>query len=201
MNELTLSTNHLKVLVALLSSIKEHNLHSLASLTGLSVMGISKIIRRLEKKQIVTITKIGKSHLIRSNQSFPNILFFSLAERYKFQEFLQKHSALSGFLTQLREKLTGKVCFALIFGSYASGDEDTNSDLDLLVVSSEKKEILKVIKNLSLVLEIYLSPIIVSPEEFVSQSRKKHRLYQEIINGKRVIVTGEYEFWKFVLSL
>lgn len=200
MNELTLSNSNLRVLAVLLSSIKEHNLHSLASSTGLSVMGISKIIRQLEKKQIVTITKIGKSYLIRPNQSPKNILFFSLAERHKFQEFLQKHSALKGFLTQLREKLAEKAEFALIFGSYASGEEGTNSDLDLLVVSSKKKEIAKAIKTLSVILEVDLSPIIVSPEEFISQSRKKHRLYQEIINGKRVIIAGEYEFWKRVLS-
>lgn len=200
MNKLTLSSNHLKILSILLSSVKEHNLHSLASLSNLSVMGVSKLVHQLEKKQLITIAKIGKSYLVRLNQSPQNILFFSLAEQYKFQEFLQKHPSLKGFFSQLREKLIGKAHFALIFGSYASGEESTGSDLDILIVSPEKKESLKIIKNFSLILEVSLSPIIVSPEEFIIQSRKKHRLYQEIINGKRVLISGEYEFWKLVLS-
>lgn len=199
MNELTPLPNNLKVLAVLVSSIKEYNLHSLAALTGLSVMGISKIVHRLEKRQIVTITKIGKSYLVRLNISPQNLLFFSLAEQYKLEYFLQKHSSLKGFILQLKEKLRDKVDFAMVFGSYASGEESTKSDLDILIVSSEKKEVVKHIKTLSVILNINLSPFIVTKKEFLSQAKKKHRLYQEIINGKRIIIVGEYEYWKLVL--
>lgn len=200
MNDLTLSKNSLKVLSVLISSIQEHNLHSLASVTGFSVMGISKIVRQLEKKQIITINKFGKSCLLRINKSWQNFLFFSLAEQYKRNDFLQKHPSLNGFILQLQEKLRTKAEFALIFGSYASGEESSVSDLDILIVSSEKKEVFKIIKNLSVLLNINLSPFVVTKAEFVSQARKKHRLYREIIDGKRIMITGEYEYWKLVLN-
>lgn len=200
MNDLTLSKNSLKVLSVLISSIQERNLHSLASVTGFSVMGISKIVHQLEEKKIITINKFGKSCLLRLNRSWQNLLFFSLAEQYKCNDFLQKHPSLKGFILQLQEKLRKKAEFALIFGSYASGEEGSASDLDLLIVSSEKKEVFKIIKTLSVLLNINLSPFVVTKAEFVSQVRKKHRLYREIVDGKRIMILGEYEYWKLVLD-
>lgn len=201
MKELTLSPNSLKVLSVLISSAKEHHLHSLASLTRLSVMGISKIIKQLEKKQVVAVTKIGRTHLIKLNKTFDNLLFFCLAEQYKFREFLKKHQSLKGFLLQLREKLQDKSDFSLIFGSYASGEQSTKSDLDILIVSSHKKEISKILKTVSILLDTELSPVIITQKEFVEQTRKKHRLYQEILQGKRILISGEYDFWRLFLEL
>lgn len=197
----TLSVNSLKVLSILLSSLREQNLHTLAIAANLSVMGVSKIIKQLQQKNIVTITTFGKSHLIKIDRSLTNILTFALAEQHKYNLFLKKHPSLQGFLIQLRENTINRAEFSLIFGSYASGEESTKSDLDLLVVSSQKPEVLKIIKKLSILLNLELSPIVITKEEFIQKVRQKHRLYKEVVEGKRVLVSGEYEYWKLVMSI
>lgn len=197
----TLSDNSLKVLSILLSSPHEQNLHTLAITASLSVMGVSKIIKQLKQKNIVTITPFGKSHLIKVNRSLANILTFALAEQHKSTIFFKNHPSLQGFCIQLRENLINRAEFFLIFGSYASGEESTKSDLDLLIVSSHKAEILKILKTVSVLLRIELSPVVITAEEFVQKIRQKHRLYREVVEGKRVFISGEYEYWKLVLSL
>lgn len=200
MKQKTLSAGSLKVLSVLLSSAKEHHLHSLAASTHLSVMGISKIIKQLKERQLVTAVKVGKSHLIKINKSKENVLWFSLAEQYKFKEFMEKHHRLRGALAQLREKGIDLSLFSMIFGSYAAGEESTGSDLDIFIVTEHKKEVLQILKTISVILTIELSPIIVTPADFVLKARQHHRLYQEILQGKRIIISGEYDFWRLVLQ-
>lgn len=201
MKELTLSPNTLKVLSILISSPQEQNLHTLAAAAGLSVMGISKIVKKLEQRKAVTVVPIGRSYLLKVNRSLPPLLLLSLAEQYKLNRFMEKHFLLKGFITQLREKLAIPAHFSLIFGSYASGEESTKSDLDILIVTSRKAEVGKILKTVSVLLNIEISPVLVTFPEFLQKSRQKHRLYREINDGKRIIISGEYEYWKSVLAI
>ncbi len=200
MNEINLSPSSLKVLSVLISSTKEYNVRGLAITSCLSAMGVSKAARQLHQRGLITSVVLGRSHLIKLNKSSQNILSFCLAEQYKFQEFIKKHPQLKGFLISIRNKLENKALFSLIFGSYTSGEESASSDLDLLIVTSHKKEVLNIIKTAKVLVDIELSPIIITLEEFMVKLKEKHRLYQEIINGKRVILTGEYELWKIALQ-
>ncbi len=201
MKDLTLSKSGLKLLSVLISSSQEYNLHTLAAATELSVMGVSKIIKQLARKDLVTATPFGKSHLIKLKRTARNILFLSLAEQYKRNIFVENHQSLGTFIEFLTENFIAKTNFSLIFGSYASGEESSRSDLDLLIVSSDTKEVMKVLKTASVLLKIEVSPVIVSAEEFRQKVQQKHRLYREILEGKRIIISGEYEFWKMVVSL
>ncbi len=196
MKNLNLSASSLKILSILISSPQEQNLHTLAAKAELSVMGISKIIKRLAQQKLVTITLFGKSHLVKLRKSSDNVIILSLTEQYRRAVFIEKHQWLGPVVDFLRENFASPADFSLIFGSYASGEESTASDLDILIVSSSKKEVLKVIKTASVLLKIELSPVIVPAEEFIQKVRQKHRLYREIMEGKRIIISGEYEFWQ-----
>ncbi|MBI4980263.1 nucleotidyltransferase domain-containing protein [Candidatus Woesearchaeota archaeon] len=200
MTEITLSPGSLKVLSVLISPTKEYNVHGLAARANLSAMGVSKVVRQLRERGLVTIRVLGRSYLIKLNKSSQNILPFCLAEQYRFHDFIKTHLPLKGFLISIRNKLEDKATFSLIFGSYASGEESASSDLDLLIVTSHKKEALNIIKTAKVLVDIELSPIIVTLDEFITKLKEKHRLYTEIINGKRVILTGEYDFWRIVLK-
>ncbi len=200
MKELTLSPNDLKVLSILISSRREQNLHTLAAAAGLSVMGISKIVKKLGQRKLVTAVTFGRSYLIKLNLSPSTLIFLSLAEQYKLNRFLEKHHSLRGVIAQLREKLAEKAHFSLIFGSYASGEESTKSDLDILIAASRKAEALKIMRTVSALVTIEISPIVVTLPEFLQKSRQKHRLYYEINDGKRIMISGEYEYWKSVMD-
>jgi|SRR3989344_1669324 len=191
-----LTDNVFEILLILLRN-RPLNLNDIARQTMLSVMGVSKIVKKLEKEKLVTITKIGKSHIVKINVIRDNIEIFSLSEKYKFEKFIKHHPELKGFLLMLKENI--KAHFCLIFGSYASGEESTSSDLDLLIVSNVDDT--KMINKLKALLNINLEPMFVKKKDFINELRKKHRLYLEIMNGKRILINGEYNFWETVYEI
>lgn len=184
-------------ILGILFSNKPMNLHDIAREAKLSVMGVSKIIKELEAGKLVTITKIGRSHLVRLNLIKNNIEVFSLAEKYRFERFISKHIKLKPFLVIAKEQVNAD--FILIFGSYASGEESAGSDLDMLIISD--KEDIKAVNSIKALLDVELSPVFVTKKDFITELRKKHRLYTEILNGKRVLVNGEYNFWNIIVEL
>lgn len=173
------------------------SINQIAGRTGISVMGASKIVKKLAAEKAVNVAKIGRSHVISLNIIESNLELFSLAERYRFEKFLAKHKALSGFLIKMNELKTD---FSLVFGSYASGEESSDSDLDVMIVTSDKN-IYKEVDKIKSLLSLELYPLIITRSEFIKQAKKKHRIYQEIIRGKRIMVHGEHNFWSLLLKL
>lgn len=109
------------------------NFSSIAKGTGLSVMGVLKIAKRLELSGLVKITKMGKSSVVRLNMTQENVEVFSIAEKYRFEKFVERHPELKAFLLLVKEKV--KADSVLVFGSYASGEAGEESDLDLLLIN------------------------------------------------------------------
>ena len=190
-------TRNMYEILTLLFSKKNLNLNEIARMTGTSVMGVSKIVAKFRNANIIDIMKIGKAHAVNLKLIDDNLEIFSLAEKFNTQKFCETHSELSQFIKILREKTIADSI--LIFGSYASGEESTNSDIDLLIINP-KRNAIKIINQTSVLINIETNPILVSENEFIIQAKKRHRLYTEILNGKRIIIKGEYNFWKIVLK-
>lgn len=191
------TTNNLFKVMEVLFSNKNLTYHDISKKTKLSVMGISKIISKLAIEGIVNVEKMGKSKIPKLILDKRNLEIFVLAEKFKFNEFVNQHKELKGFLLTLKENMDSD--FSLVFGSYASGEESINSDLDLLIVSS--KDNIKNLNSAKSLLNIEVNPIFVKKKEFINEFKGKHRLYADIINGKRIIINGEYDFWNLLLSL
>lgn len=191
------TTNNLFKVIEVLFSNKSLTYHDISKKTKLSVMGVSKIINKLATEGIVNIGKIGKSKIPELILEKRNLEIFILTEKFKFNEFVNQHKDLKGFLLTLKETLGAD--FSLIFGSYASGEESADSDLDLLIVSN--KDNIQNLNRAKSLLKIEVNPVFIRRKDFIDEFRKGHRLYQEIINGKRIIVNGEYDFWNLLLSL
>jgi len=193
------TTKNMFEVLSVLFSGKDLSFHDLAKEVKLSVMGVSKIIKKLEKEKIVNMTKIGRSSIVKLNKTKENIELLSLTEKYKFEKFINKYPGLKGFLMQLKERTRTKVDFLLIFGSYASDEVSSDSDLDLLVASSNK-DIYKILDELSVLINVNISPIFIIKKDFIKGLKKEHRLYKEIANGKRTLINGEYNFLKLIFT-
>lgn len=203
---ITLTENVLKVLVGLFGGSADYaNFSSIAKATGLSVMGVLKIAKKLELSGLVKIAKIGKSSVVRLNAAQENIEVFSIAEKYRFEKFMETHPELKAFLLLAREKV--KADSMLVFGSYASDEAGEESDLDLLLVNP-RPDAGKTIGELSSSLlpaaaGKQVAPVYVSRRDFIKQLSAGHnRLYREIAQGnKRVLIKGESYFWKMLLEV
>ena len=198
-----LSKGTLDVLNKLIRIDHPVNLSDLSRATNVTVPGVLKIIRKLEKANIVKVNVVGKSSVVYPVYDSKNIWVFSLIEKYNFDIFLLEHKKLKPLLIELKKDLEGLVDFSLIFGSYASEEASEESDLDILIVcKNENKDlVLKIIKENSVLSNIRLSPIVTQKKEFIKNYEEKHRLYLEIVKGKRVLINGEHEFWKLILEM
>ena len=191
------TTENMFEILSVLFTDKNLSLHDIAKEIKISVMGVSKIIKKLEKEKIVNIERIGKSSIVKLNKSKENIEVFSLTEKYKFEKFIDTYPNLKGFLMQLRDKIKSKADFLLIFGSYASDEASSDSDLDLLFVAPNK-EVHKILGELSVLIDVDVSPIFITKKDFKKELKKGHRLYNEVVSGKRILINNEYDFLRFI---
>lgn len=195
---ITLTENTLKVISRLFEN-RSKNLSNLAKETGMSVMGVLKIAKKLEKNGIVSITKIGRSSVVQIKPLRENLDVFALAEKYRFEKFADEYPHIKALLLLMKEKI--KAGSIVIFGSYASGEAVEASDLDMLFVDPARGTG-ELMSELSVLVDNAkkLAPVYVTKADFIKQLNSKHRLYSEIAHGKRIIVKGGYRFWEMLIE-
>lgn len=97
----------------------------------------------------------------------------------------QEQMALNDFKTNLSKIFGSQFKMALLYGSRAREEGDAESDLDVLVILSEKnRNLTKNIANLSndllLKYEILISPLVLSEKQYDSMKKRERLLSAEI---------------------
>ena len=198
-----ISKGTLDVLNKLVRMNRVVNLSDLSRATNLTTPGVLKIVRKLEKVGIVEVNTVGKSSIVSPIYAPKNTWIFSLVEKYNFDVFLSEHIELKSLITEIKRGLEGIVDFSLIFGSYASGEASDGSDLDILIVCKKENKdlVLKKIEENCVLTDLEVSPVVVQKKDFIENCKNKHRLYLEIIKGKRILLNGENEFWEVMIGI
>jgi uncharacterized protein len=82
--------------------------------------------------------------------------------------------------------------FALIYGSFAKGDERASSDVDLMVSGSASfGDVVKVLGPAQDILGREINPIVYYPDEFDSKLKKKDSFVMSVIKGPKLMVIGD----------
>lgn len=94
----------------------------------------------------------------------------------------------------MRGALSGlkRVWYALIYGSFASGEESGSSDIDVLIIGSvDEEEVLKVISQIEEKAGREINYILWSESEFTKRVKSKHHLLIDIVSRPIVMLVGE----------
>jgi predicted nucleotidyltransferase len=114
---------------------KEFTGRELAQLSGGAP---SKVIRELERFRefgLVTRKTHGRTHAWRANPAHALLRMVS-------SMFAAEHELPEAFLSELRRGVEDpRISRAVLFGSFARGDEDAKSDVDLMVVTRRARDI------------------------------------------------------------
>jgi predicted nucleotidyltransferase len=98
----------------------------------------------------------------------------------------------------LKKSLSGvkDIRYALIFGSFASGEETETSDVDVLIIGhADEEEILKAISKAEEELGREINYILWSEKEFKGRIKSRHHLLAEITQKNIIMLIGdEHEF-------
>jgi predicted nucleotidyltransferase len=148
----------------------------------ISPSGSNRALKLLSKYKILFKEEKGKAHYYFLNNEFPFVKFL------KVSYFLAKIKEW-----KIEEKFRNQdenLISLAVYGSYASGDFDEKSDIDLLLISSKSKEHFS---NLTQNIEKYLNKEVNSEVFNLSKWQKIKKenkpFYQEFIRN-HILLTG-----------
>jgi len=170
-----ITTNHQKILSFLVlnpgASFFEREI---ARKAGLSPSSTHYVLTRLYRAGVINRKQNGRMY------------FYSID---KTNPYLKEFKVLANLLLiePLIEKLKGLSHKIILFGSWAEGSDNEDSDIDLFIVSSEKEKALSVINKFSYSSKVYnrkVQPIINAPEELLKKGKGEKVFLEQVEKGK-----------------
>lgn len=157
-------------IIKLLSDYPEREFYGqeIAEKVKCSKASISNILKKFSEKKVVFRVVRGHMKFYRISQK--NIV----VKKFKISLALEKLTLIASKLEKASQKI-------ILFGSASRGEQTAGSDLDLFVLSNDKKEVQKIIKTIGNGLPI--KAIIKTQSEWSEMEIQDPELYQEIKNG------------------
>jgi len=182
------SRTRVSILVKLLMDLeRSYYLRELAGELGLPYSMVHKEVGNLVGLGILTEEKRGKVNLVAVNRGLPY-----LAE---LKALIAKTAGVGNVLRDALEDLKG-VEYAIVYGSFASGEETASSDIDLLIVGSvDEEEVLRAVAECERRLGREVNYMLWSRKELLSRAGSGHHLVADIAARPVIMVVGdEHEF-------
>jgi len=144
---------------------------------------------KLEKDGLLKITKIGNSNICEFALKFDNKVFEAEYLRskglFKNKDFLIIHNRLAELSFPF---------IALLFGSYAKGTADKHSDIDILTIGGDEKEIKATISLLPD--KIHLTTL--NYENFIHMAKSKEFTVVSEAIKSNIILIGIEEYYRLL---
>lgn len=99
-----------------------------------------------------------------------------------------------GLVAQLRtilERQAG-VRYAFVFGSYARGDDDVRSDIDVLIIGEERgQDLLESLRSMEATLGREINPVVWSERELLTRARERAPFLMTLLSEPKIWVAGD----------
>lgn len=138
--------------------------------TGISTGAASQSLRKLSEEDMIKSKAAGKEKYYFIDANNPIIKHFKLSLNiFSIQELINKLKSFS-------QKI-------ILFGSYATGLNTEDSDIDLFILSSDKVKVKKILNDYKAKINNRISAILVTAAEYIVLKNKDKPLYDEINKG------------------
>jgi len=155
----------------------------LAGRLSVDPTNLSRELRQLKAQGLFISESRGKLKFYKLNKSFPTFKELKI--------IIKKTVGVVGVLREALEKLPG-LELALLFGSFAHGDEDQLSDIDIFIVSDLKQKIFyELVSNHEKKLGREINLTIYSKNEYKKKYRAKDPFLMDILKNKHEIIAGK----------
>ena len=169
--------------------------------TGLSYVTVHKIIPLLVKRNLVKLEIKGRANLILLDFEQADLSNLSSAMLFERTNLLKKHPELILLTRDIEESLSNSFYSMVIFGSYAKGDVKKNSDIDLLFIVPERRDIEKYYEKIKEVLRLYPFPKkdfqIISTKDFVDMLNQKYTVGRSVFQHG-IVLFGVESYYAMV---
>jgi predicted nucleotidyltransferase len=160
----------------------------------LGIPSIKYGLEKLKKLKIVTTTIEGRNlkYFVNYNNELTTRYIYNV-ENHRLQEFPTKvRTAIYDYLKILETK----PLMTIIFGSYARGDKNPKSDIDILLIFTDKID--KNIEDKTDIINsrygIIISPIYMKWSEFNNKFHNNKDLFMKQVKEHKIIFQG-LEWW------
>ncbi|MDI6737638.1 MAG: nucleotidyltransferase domain-containing protein [Nanoarchaeota archaeon] len=179
---------------------KEFGIREISRKARMDYRHVHAIIQKLAKKGALLKRRQANLDLcsLSLKGDFGEICF---VEAMKARVFMEKHRMIKEFFNAAMDKAKYMHYSIVVFGSFAKGKETRNSDMDILVIASEKsaaEEIVRILNAESVAIAAGIHAMAISEADFISNlADKKPNVITEAFKS-HIIITGAEAFYKGV---
>jgi len=159
--------------------------------SGFTIGTVQRELNKLVKLDLIYKTKDGNRTYYRANienpiyQDIRNIVQKTVGSVFLLKEALSQSTAIE---------------FAFIFGSLASGNQKSHSDIDLFIIGNiGLREVVSLLYGISDKTGREINPQVISKSEFIHRVNSNDHFISNILNSDKIFITGtKDEFTKLV---
>jgi predicted nucleotidyltransferase len=189
-----------EILKILLKDIdKKHTVTSLSKERGISRVGSWKLLKELEKENLIILTPIGpeKTSVQEVSLNLDNPILEKILALMLTEDSLKQNKWRYNF-----KELKNNVDFLILFGSILHSPKEAN-DIDILsLVSNEKNfiKINKIIADIQIAQSKKIHAINLTKKELKHEIKDKNKAYTEALK-KGIVLFGQENFIKFIKEI
>jgi len=186
--------NEIKVLLTILKNPEtSYNASNIAKEIGISSMGALKILKRLERENLLHSRQLGKS--IFYNFNFKNEYLIEYLTFLLNKEIEQTSSYTKRWAIELKKIKNSELI--ILFGSVLEKEEKA-TDVDVLFIINPKKiQLLKIeIEKINMLNDKRIHPIYQSERDFKDNIRNQDKIVLNALKG--IIPVGQRKFVDFL---
>lgn len=157
-------------------------LRELERVSGINVGSFQKEIAHLSELDLIKSRKDGNRIYYTANTNHP-----------LYPDFVSIVEKTVGITAKLKDRLTDpRIDCAFIFGSYATGKTNAESDIDLVVIGElGMRALTKLLSGLQEEIGREINPHIYTPDEFKKRINNKDHFVTSILNEKHKVILGD----------
>lgn len=156
---------------------KEFHLREIARIFKKNPVTIKKYLHGFVKSGILSLKKERGFFLYSSNSESEN--YKELKKHYNREKLIN-----SEIIDLIKKEFN--LPTIIIFGSFERGEDNKNSDIDVCIISEEKKEINKDLKKYEKILNRNIQLHIFTKKQFKELKTKNPGLFSSVINGSKL---------------
>lgn len=163
----------------------------ISSLTRQSIRGVQRELEKFQEMGLIKGSAEGNRIYYQVNKECPI-----------FQELKNIMFKSVGIAESLKSSLKGNdIKVAFIYGSYAKGEEDLSSDIDLMVIGAiSSKDLSGVLSKVKRELMREINYAVFSPEEFRKKIGQKDHFLSSVLKGKKIFIAGDNNELKKIIG-
>jgi predicted nucleotidyltransferase len=160
-----------------------YHVRELARLTGTSAGTLHKELTKLTNGGVLRRQEVGNQVRYNADRNCP--IFEELAS------ILRKTSGLVDVLIDALSSIEKNITLAFVFGSVARGEQQSNSDVDVMLVGSLGfADAVQVLHPVQATLQREINPVVYSLEEFRRRAASDDSFVREVLAEPKLFVVG-----------